>query len=354
MTYVLDGSPPLEIVSRRYSPISRQDPRPTNERANMKTQENMVVSTRKINKEHENTIINTLKALDHECSNCKPVSPLECMTSCRVWKLRNELRRLCETMENPRYLKDLLNVLKNETRIAILQATSKGRYSVGKLQKELRSAGYQHSQDTLIDEYLKPLLDVGLIAEAQDQYCTTIFGGRLTELLQNIPQFATLLPARSECYEENILLTLLDGPKTFEEIDALVPSNIVSRILKRLKTNELLQTPQDRDYVFFFRSKRDPAKETLRPTENKVYWSIPDQGISAKKLAQKTQLSLRRIYKYLRGLKGKKLIFTRKTPKTYTLTQKGERVAWLLNELNTIVQETMCFSEQFIKHKQNP
>ena len=34
---------------------------------------------------------------------------------------------------------------------------------------------------------------------------------------------------------------------------------------------------------------------------------------------------MRRIYKYLRGLKGKKLVFTRKTPKAYMLTDKGER-----------------------------
>lgn len=298
-------------------------------------------------------IAEILMTLDNRCKNCKPVTPLECINSCNVWKLRNELRRLSETMENPNFMKDLLNVLKNDTRLHILQAIVKGRCSISKLQQELKKNGYLHSQDTLEEEYVRPLLNVGLAAEAQEQFYATTFGGRLTDLIENIPEFANFLPARSECYEENILRVLLAGPKTFEEIETLVSPKIVSRLLKRLKTADLIETPEERDYIFFFRSKRDPAKETLNLTENKVYMNISSEGISAKKLAQKTGLSLRRTYKYLRGLKGKKLVFTRKTPKTYALTEKGERVAWLLDEMHKIVEETLSFSEQFAKCKEN-
>jgi predicted transcriptional regulator len=298
-------------------------------------------------------IAEILITLDNQCKSCKPVTPLECITSCNVWKLRNELRRLSETMENPNFMKDLLNVLKNDTRLHILQAIVKGRYTISKLQQELKKNGYLHSQDTLAEEYIRPLLDVGLAAEAQEQFYATTFGGRLTDLIGNIPEFVNFLPARSECYEENILRTLLAGPKTFEEIEALVSPKIVSRILKRLKTSDLIETPEDRDYIFFFKSKRDPAKETLNATETKVYQNIADEGISAKKLAQKTGLSLRRTYKYLRGLKGKKLVFARKTPKTYALTEKGERIAWLLEEMHKLVEETLSFSEQFAKCREN-
>lgn len=294
-----------------------------------------------------------LMTLDKECKSCKPVTPLECITSCHVWKLRNELRRLCETMENPNFMKDLLNVLKNDTRLQILQAIVRRRYSLEKLQQELKKIGYLHSQDTISEEYLRPLLDLGLAEESQEQFYATTFGGRLSTLIENIPEFANFLPARSECYEENILRSLFNGPKTFEEIETLVSSKIVSRILKRLKTSGLIETPEDRDYIFFFKSKRDPAKEELNQTENKVYINIPEEGISANKLAQRTELSLRRIYKYLRGLKGKKLVFARKTPKTYALTEKGERVAWLLDELHKLVEETLNFSEQFAKCKEN-
>ncbi len=311
----------------------------------MKTQESL--------EENTGSIVEILHTLDRECKSCAPVSPLECITNCHVWKLRNELRMLCETMGNPDFMKDLLNVLKNETRVAILQTIVKGRYSVMKLQQELKKEGYLHSRDTLIEEYLRPLLNVGVAGEAHDQFYATTFGGRLSELIGNLPEFTDVLPSHSECYEEDILTELLSGPKTFEDIKGFVPTKIVSRVLKRLKTTSLIETPEERDYIFFFRSKRDQTKEILTSTETKVYSNIPDNGVSAKKLSQKTGISLRRTYKYLRGLKGKKLIFARKTPKTYELTEKGERLAWLLNEVNKIVEETLSFSEEFRKHNGN-
>lgn len=337
MTYVLAGPLSIHLFYSRQSKRSQR-------KMSMKTREALDTN-------HGMTDI--FLSLDKQCKSCAPVSPLECMANCTVWKLRNELRRLCETMENPNFMKDLLNVLKNDTRIAILQTIMKGRCSISKLQQELKKAGYLHSQDTLTEEYLRPLLDVGLAAEAQDQFYATAFGGRLTELIENIPEFVEVLPAHSECYEENILTALLSGPKTFEDIKGLVPQKIVSRILKRLKTTGLMNTPEERDYIFFFQSKRDPTKEALNGTEAKVYNNIPDGGISAKKLAQKTGLSLRRTYKYVRGLKGKKLVFARKTPKTYILTQKGERLAWLIKEVNNMVEETANFSEEFAKHHEN-
>jgi DNA-binding HxlR family transcriptional regulator/predicted transcriptional regulator len=288
-----------------------------------------------------------LKALDAECRNCAPLNPLECVR-CKVWKLKNELRRLRETMDNPNFIKDLFNVLKNETRLHILNAIVKGRYSVSQLQQELKKAGYMHSQDTINAEYLRPLMDVGLAAEARDEYYATMFGGRLTELLEDFPEFVAVLPAHSECYEETLLSALLAEPKTFQDVEKLIPSKIASRVLKRLKTGGLIETPDERDYVFFFKSKRDPNKETFSETERKVYDTIPEDGISAQKLAEKAALSIRRIYKYLRGLKGKKLVFTRKTPKAYGLTIKGEKLASLLQGLQALVEETWASSEHVV------
>ncbi len=312
-----------------------------------------MVKTQETIEESEKGFTELLRDLDKECKDCAPTSPLECMSNCSVWKLRNEFRKLCETMENPNFMKDLLNVLKNETRLTILQKIGKSRHSVDKLQHELKQSGYLHSQETIADEYLRPLLRVGLAVESQDEFYATAFGSRLAGLVANIPEFTGILPAHSECYEENILKALFAGPRTFEEIRGLVPSKIVSRILKRLKTTGLMETPEERDYIFFFRSRRDLSKETLTSTEAKVYKSIPDSGISAKKLAGKTGLSVRRTYKYVRGLKGKKLVFARKEPKTYALTEKGERLAWLLNELQRLVEETVNYSVEFARYKQN-
>ncbi len=109
----------------------------------------------------------------------------------------------------------------------------------------------------------------------------------------------------------------------------------------------------ERDYIFFFKSKRDSNKETLTSTERKIYYTIGEEGISAGKLAKETALSMRRIYKYLRGLKGKKLVFIRKTPKAYGLTCKGEMLASVLKELQQIVEETWTSSEQVMHDNAN-
>jgi DNA-binding HxlR family transcriptional regulator len=294
-----------------------------------------------------------LHTLDAKCRKCAPLSPLKCITRCNVWKLKNELRRLRETMDNPNFIKDLFNVLKNETRMQILNSIVKGRYSVDQLQQELKKAGHTHSQDTINQEYLRPLIQVGLAAEARDEYYATMFGGRLTELLEDFPDFANVLPAHSECHEETLLNALLTGPKTFQEVETRISPKVASRVLKRLKTSGLIETPEERDYVFFFKSKRDPKKETLAETEKKVYEGIPEEGISAKKLAEKTELSIRRVYKYLRGLKGKKLVFTRKMPKAYGLTVKGEKLASLLQGLQNLVEETWNSSEQVVSNEKS-
>lgn len=285
-------------------------------------------------------------ALDAQCLNCAPTSPLECINRCQVYKLKNELRTLREQMNNPNYKKELHNTLKNQTRFQILTAITEGRYSVTQLQQELKKKGHIHSQETINEEYLQPLLHVGLANEAREEYYVTNFGGCISKILSAFPDFAKVLPAHSECYEELLLKALLVGPKTFQDIETVIPPKIASRILKRLRTVGLIETPIERDYIFFFRTKRDPNKETFNETERKVYDTIPDQGISAGKLAKQTGLSMRRTYKYIRGLKGKKLVFLRRTPKAYGLTDRGEQLATVLEELEQIVEKTKGFSQQ--------
>lgn len=297
------------------------------------------------NSEKNHAVVGMMRTIGDECRNCAPLTPLECITRCHVWKLKNELRAIHGTINNPSYIKDLLNVLKNNRRLQILRSIAKGRHSVSRLQEQLKNAGYTHSQETINEEYLRPLISVGLAAENQDQYYATMFGGRMYDLIEGFTEFVEILPAHSECYEETALDALLGGPKTFEEMEVCLPPKTASRILKRLKTVKLIDTPEEREYVFFFQSKRDPGKETFAETERRVYDNIPCDGISAKKLAEKAGISLRRTYKYLRGLKGKKLVFTRRTPRVYTLTSKGEKLASLLRNLQSLVDEVWQSSE---------
>ncbi|XHH08524.1 MAG: hypothetical protein ACFCUE_13280 [Candidatus Bathyarchaeia archaeon] len=305
------------------------------------------------NGQKKKDLADLLSTLDAECRNCAPTSPLECIGRCQVYKLKNELRQLRNTMDNPNFMKELFNVLKNETRFHILQSIVKGKYSISQIQQELKKTGHTHSQDTISTEYLHPLIQVGLASEARDEYYATNFGGRLTELLCGFPEYCMVLPAHSECYEETLLRALTAGPKTFEDIQELILPKITSRILKRLREVDLIETPKERDYIFFFKSKRDPEKEVFTPTEKKVYDAISPEGISAGKLAKETGLSIRRTYKYLRGLKGKKLVFMRKAPKMYGLTVKGEMLASVLDELHQLVEETWSSSKHVFKAGDN-
>ncbi len=304
------------------------------------------------NDESKHDLAEILKNLDSECRNCAPITPLECITRCQVWKLKNELRSLREIMDNPNFTKELLNVLKNQTRVNILKSMVRTRYSVSRLQQELKKNGHSYSQEAINQEYIQPLVAVGLAAQAREEYYATNFGSQLTQIIGDTLEFANL-PVHSECYEEALLSTLMTGPKTFEEIKKLIPPSIASRILKRLRTTGLIESPTERDYVFFFKTKRDPNNEELTKMEREVYLDIADEGISAKNIAKKIGLSLRRVYKHLRKLKGKKLIFVRITPKPYSLTAKGKEFAGILQELTRLVDQTWRSTELVVNEKMN-
>lgn len=310
----------------------------------------MIISLQKQKTENNHDLTETLKTLDAACRQCTPITPLECITRCQVYKLKSELRNLHEMMSNPKYMKTLLNVLKNDTRLYILQLLANGKYSVSQLQEELKKTGQKYSQTTLSEECIHPLIATGLASEARDKYYATTFGSRLIELLGYFPEFAEKLPANSECCEEIILQALLGRPKTFEDIQVLIPPKIASRILKRLRSVGLIETPMERDYIFFVKSKRDPKKESFTATERKIYDAVAYEGISAGKLAKETGLSLRRIYEYLRHLRGKKLVFIRRAPRVYCLTCKGKTLAMVLQEIQQIVEDTWNSSEQVTEH----
>lgn len=288
-----------------------------------------------------------VKSLDDKCRSCAPISPLQCIDRCEAYKLKSELRALRKAMANPNYTRDLFNVLKNETRFRMMQTIVNGKYSVSQLQQELKKAGHRHSQDNICREYLTPLVAVGLAAQVQDMYYATHFGDRLTPLLTRFPDFAEQMPANSEGYEEMVLQSMLTGPKTFEDIEALVPPKVVSRVLKRLRNARLVRTPKERDYVFFYKSKRDPDKEAFTETERRIYDAIAPQGLPVGALAKKTKLSSRITYRYLRGLRGKKLIFSRKTPKAYRLTCRGIKLAASLSNIEKVIEETWNCSQHF-------
>jgi DNA-binding HxlR family transcriptional regulator len=302
---------------------------------------------------NNNDLSEKSKSLEAQCRNCTPITPIYCITRCKIYRLKNELRTVHDTMNNPNYINELLKVLKNDARFHILQTIANGRYRVNKLQQELNKTGCRISQHNIREEYLHPLMAIGLVAEERNEYYTTTFGSRIAEMLAALPEFAKSLPARSEGYEEALMQSLLSGPKTFGDIKALIMPKTISRTLKRLRSVGLIKTRVKRDYIFFFKSRRDPKKETFTAGERKIYNAVDFDGISAGMLARKTGFSMRRTYKTLRTLKGKKLIFARRTPKVYGLTFNGTKLASVLQKIQKIVEDVRDSSEK-VMQETNP
>lgn len=245
----------------------------------------------------------------------------------------------------------LLNVLKNKRRLLVLEVIAKSRSPITRLQEELRQKGYEHSQKTITDEYVSPLVEIGLAEESRGQYYATMFGCRLNDLMKDCYTIEDVLPPHSECYEENALGMLIDKPKTYEDLKQIIPETSVARVLNRLHTAELVEAREDKDYVFYFKTRRGLGKERLSPTEMKVYESLSSDGVSARKLAEKSRISLRRVYKYLRRLRGKKLVFAREVPKAYSLTELGFQMARRLEGVHVLAVETLLAIEQLFKGK---
>jgi DNA-binding HxlR family transcriptional regulator len=293
-----------------------------------------------------NYFFETLKSLDLQCSRCSPITPLECLTRCRVYKLKNELRVLRKSLDKPDAIKELFNVLKNKTSFHLLKVLVNYRYPLSQLQFELNKTGIRHSQSAISQEFLQPLISLGIVGESQGEYQLTLFGKRLTNVLGCFHDFASMLPASSKCYEEIVLQHLLSGPKTFESIESVILLRNVSRTIKRLRSGKLIKMSANREYVFFFKTKRDPNKDTLTTTERKIYDAVIYQGISVGKLSLQTRSSKRVIYRCIKHLKGKKLLFQRRTRKSYALTGKGRELAMALFDLQQIVEDVWVSFQQ--------
>jgi len=166
-----------------------------------------------------------------------------------------------------------------------------------------------------------------------------MFGCELNSLIRDFGVVGELLPPHSGCYEEKVIETLSEGPKTYKELKFVVPAKSPSRVLKRLQETKLITKSNENSYIFYYRTKRNSSQEKLSPTEKRVYTHIPAEGVTAQKLADKTDISLRRTYKYLRKLRGKKLVFRRKRPKIYVLTIVGSQIAKLLDEMRTLLSQ---------------
>ena len=315
----------------------------------METQNN---SSPALNAEKHASLADLLRSLEERCKSCNPISPITCITDCKTWKLKNQLRKINGKMQRPNFVEQLLNTLKNGRRLQILDLISRQGYSLSQLQEKLTSLGYHHSQQTIVEEYVDPLVEVGLVQEAQNPFHATVLGCKVNELVKSSQDLENVLPPHSECYEETMLDALLERPRTYQDARTIIPAKSVARVLSRLQRTALIETSKEKNYIFIFKTRRDSNLEKFSPTETRVYQNIPADGVSAKKLSDKTGISLRRTYKYLRKLKGKKLVFTRKEPLAYSLTPKGAEVATMLRAVRNMAIETQAVTAQLLRNEE--
>jgi predicted transcriptional regulator len=294
------------------------------------------------------SLVEIVKRMKETCNECTPISIMTCISGCSIWRMKNEFRDLHKKMEDADYVTRLLNALKNRKRLQVLETVSKNHTTISRLQQELKKLNHHHSQETIVEEYIGPLIDAGLAAHDVAEYSATLLGQRLSELTKRFPSFVEVLPRHSEGYDEMVLAALVRESKTHEALEELIPLGNVSRVLSRLESAGLVATSKENDYIFFFKTQREPNKESFSPTEKRVYENIHEEGIPARRLAERTDISLRRTYKYLRRLKGKKLIFTREKPKSYALTENGVQVATFLLGVQDLTREVLEASAQVL------
>ena len=233
------------------------------------------------------------------------------------------------------YLHSLLNAVKNDRRQTIIEALSERPHTIKGLQKYLKDKGYYHSRRTIASTYVEPLVKAGLIKKDGSKHRLTLYGRKFKDMLRKF-DIEDSLPSHSRGYEEDLLRKLKDGPKGYSDLVGSVPKNILSRSIQRLMENGLVTKSKSSDYVFYFRTKKVPKKK-FSPTEKKVYEAIPEVGVSSRELSKEVDINLRRTYKYLRRLRKRRLVFTRKRPRTYELTSSGREVANFLEEMVGLV-----------------
>ncbi len=273
----------------------------------------------------------TLHVMEERCKDCETISPMLCVEQCGNWSVKKELKETSKLLSEASHPPKLLNAIKNQRRIVILNILSKYPLPIESLQKELKRYGFYHSQET-INDYLKPLMDAGLLKQTGKRIGLTLYGRKVNRAVAK-HGFSGQLPVNSRGQEEIILRSLLDGKKTRADLLRRISARNLSRTLRRLLERKLIAQSAFTNRVFYFRTKRATQLERLSPTQKRICAVIPEAGISARALAKQVGINMRRTYKYLRNLRGKKLVFRRQIPTNYKLTAEGRITAEFLDEI---------------------
>jgi len=233
-------------------------------------------------------------------------------------------------LQDSHVIAGVLNAIKNQRRVSILQLLQEGPRTGEEIRKGLRSIGHKHSLTT-VREYLNPLLEAELIGHKHGKYSTTDKGLKVLQLVGRT-NFLLRFPSNSLCHEELSLIAIKNGYRTFDDLARIVDRSLLPRTLNRLQRQELVQSNHPRDHVQFYRV-RVRLHGDASPTERRVFHALSEDGISVKDLSKIVGITIRRTYKYLARLKKRGLILQRSLPVTYGLTSAGTIVADFIEEI---------------------
>jgi predicted transcriptional regulator len=292
-------------------------------------------------------LVEILKQADGVCQYCENISPMICVERCEIWRAKNEFLEMNKMLREDDYVHNLLNAVKNDRRQKVIEALSERTLGIRGLQEYLKSNGYYHSQHTIASEYVEPLIEAGLVKRNNANYRLTLYGQKFHGV-SNRFNFENPLPPNSRCYEEILLKKLKNGPKTHADLADTLAQKSLARPLKRLTENGLITKSKTPNYIFHFRTKKVP-KKPFSPTEKKIYETIPEVGISARELSKKVGINIRRTYKYLRRLRKRRLVFTRKKPRIYELTVSGIELSNFIEETANLVLDALKASAYLLK-----
>lgn len=268
------------------------------------------------------------------CENCRPTSPVMCMELCQIWGLKREFRDAFEAAARKPSPVDVLNIVKNEKRLKILGVLAEKPYSLEELKHKFEGTS-PNQGPSLSGHYIKPLVEASLIREENGLYGITTTGKNAYDLLTK--SGITSLPIDRGEHEEKILRVLLSGPKSYDELTRTLSGGSLSRSLEKLRRRGLIAQSGPSGRILYYRTKRRPTRK-LSPTELKLFKALPKEGISARDLGGKVEISIGKVYRYLRRLRFKRHV--RKAEKTdlYELTDAGRDLVVSLNMAYSLIQ----------------
>ncbi|MDQ1280980.1 MAG: Helix-turn-helix transcriptional regulator [Thermoproteota archaeon] len=272
--------------------------------------------------------------IEEYCNQCNPTNPMTCVESCEIWRLKGKYQGCIGKSWKQSDPQNMINNLKNDKRVKILEVLSTGAYSIEDLQQELREKGYRQSR-SMIQRYVEPLVKLNLVREENDYYRLAEEGEKAYSVWAK--SGFQELSANSRGYEEAILRMLVRKNRTHEDLTQAVPRRVLPRILSRLQAKELVVRSSPSGRVFFFAAKRRPTRR-LSPTESKIFYALPKTGISAGELSKKIGINVRGTYRYLRRLRFKRHALKKNVDATFAITQKGTQLAEALDVVTNIIQ----------------